>query len=85
MHCEPPPNIEHGSVQVLERENLLLGSHQESLREVDRFQEGSVAEYSCDLGYWLHPSSHSRHICLRGLWMGEVPRCGRETGLWLLG
>lgn len=75
MHCEPPPNIEHGSVQVLERENLLLGSHQESLREVDRFQEGSVAEYSCDLGYWLHPSSHSRHICLRGLWMGEVPRC----------
>ncbi|XP_037783706.1 sushi, von Willebrand factor type A, EGF and pentraxin domain-containing protein 1-like [Penaeus monodon] len=75
MHCEPPPNIEHGSVQVLERENLLLGSHQESLSEVDRFQQGSVAEYSCDLGYWLHPSSHSRHICLRGLWMGEVPRC----------
>lgn len=75
LMCEPPANIPHGSVQVMEHGNLLLGSQHQNYNGVDRFPEGSVAEYSCNNGYWLHSSSRASHTCRRGSWIGDLPEC----------
>ncbi|XP_071537075.1 sushi domain-containing protein 4-like isoform X2 [Panulirus ornatus] len=73
--CKAPVNILHGSVQVLRHEDILLGSKHQSFSGVDYYPEGSVAEYSCKSGYWLHPSFHAKHTCHRGSWMGDLPEC----------
>ncbi|XP_066951483.1 uncharacterized protein [Macrobrachium rosenbergii] len=72
--CEPPPNVMHGKVHIA-RGNPLLGLEHEKYKDLEMYEEGSVAEYSCDAGYWLHPTSHARHTCHRGLWIGEPPQC----------
>ncbi|XP_069169522.1 sushi domain-containing protein 4 isoform X2 [Procambarus clarkii] len=75
LMCKPPVRIAHGSVQVIEHENILLGSKHHSYNAADHFPEGSVAEYSCDTGYWLHSSSRVRRTCHRGVWAGDLPQC----------
>ncbi|CAL4063764.1 unnamed protein product, partial [Meganyctiphanes norvegica] len=86
--CEPPPSIPHGSVRVLEREIRLLDvphRHMElerprsemGLKVRGVYSEGSVAQYSCDPGFWLHPATDPvpRLTCHAGGWLGETPHC----------
>ncbi|KAK7018696.1 hypothetical protein SK128_026495, partial [Halocaridina rubra] len=69
--CEVPANILNGKVRVLHGDPK-LGLE---LEGSERYEEGSVAEYTCDVGYWLHPTSHSKHSCHHGQWIGDTPQC----------